>query len=59
MYQESTLLKKVVKFIEQQEYFDWYVISAKYGLLRQHNVVDPYDLTLNNMKASEGKKWSE
>nr|WP_312471227.1 DUF6884 domain-containing protein [Neobacillus sp.] len=53
------MLKKVVKFIEQQEYFDWYVISAKYGLLRQHNVVDPYDLTLNNMKASEGKKWSE
>ncbi|MBT2736207.1 DUF6884 domain-containing protein [Bacillus sp. ISL-7] len=59
MYQESTLFKKAVKFIEQRDYDEWYVLSAKYGLLRQRDVIDPYDLTLNNMKAAERKTWSE
>ncbi|MBG9444029.1 DUF6884 domain-containing protein [Cytobacillus firmus] len=59
MYQESTLFNKAIKYIEQQDYDKWYVLSAKYGLLRQHDVIEPYDLTLNNMKVSERKKWSE
>ncbi|MBT2616128.1 MULTISPECIES: DUF6884 domain-containing protein [unclassified Bacillus (in: firmicutes)] len=59
MYQESTLFKKAVKFIEQKNYDEWYVLSAKYGLLKQHDVIEPYDLTLNNMKAAERKNWSE
>ncbi|MBZ5753042.1 DUF6884 domain-containing protein [Metabacillus rhizolycopersici] len=28
MYQESTLFKKAVKFIEQKDYDDWFVLSA-------------------------------
>ncbi|WP_170971786.1 DUF6884 domain-containing protein [Peribacillus simplex] len=32
MYQESTLFNKAVKFIEQKNYDEWYVLSAKYGL---------------------------
>ncbi|MFE0620054.1 DUF6884 domain-containing protein [Priestia aryabhattai] len=59
MYQQSTLFKKAVKYIEQNKYDDWFVLSAKYGLLRQHDVIEPYDLTLNNMKVSERKIWSE
>ncbi|MGP1906809.1 DUF6884 domain-containing protein [Metabacillus sp. JX24] len=59
MYQESTLFKKAVKYIEQQDYDDWYVLSAKYGLIKQNDVIEPYDLTLNNMKATERIKWSE
>jgi cytoplasmic iron level regulating protein YaaA (DUF328/UPF0246 family) len=59
MYQESTLFNKAIKFIEQQDYDDWFVLSAKYGLLRQYDVIEPYDLTLNNMKAAERKTWSE
>jgi cytoplasmic iron level regulating protein YaaA (DUF328/UPF0246 family) len=59
MYQESTLFKKAVKYIEQQDYDDWYVLSAKYGLLKQNDAIKPYDLTLNNMKAAERKTWSE
>lgn len=59
MYQESILYKKAVKFIEQQRKYDeWYVLSAKYGLLRQNEVIEPYDLTLNNMKVEERKTWS-
>lgn len=59
MYQESTLFKKAVKFIEQQDYDNWYVLSAKYGLLRQNDEIGPYDLTLNNMKVFERKEWSK
>jgi hypothetical protein len=59
MYRESTLFKKACKYIEQQDYDDWYVLLAKYGLLRKHDVIEPYDLTLNNMKASERKAWSD
>lgn len=59
MYQESTLFKKAVKFIEQKDYDDWFVVSAKYGLLKQHAVIEPYDLTLNNMRESERKSWAE
>jgi hypothetical protein len=53
------LFKKAVKFIEQQDYDDWYALSAKYGFLRQHDIIEPYDLALNNMKALERKIWSE
>ncbi|MGU3394203.1 DUF6884 domain-containing protein [Priestia sp. D51] len=59
MYQQSTLFKKAIKFIEQRDYDDWFVLSAKYGILKQHEVIEPYDLTLNNMKASERKIWAE
>ncbi|MGG0847893.1 DUF6884 domain-containing protein [Peribacillus simplex] len=58
MYQLSTLFKKAVKFIEQKDYDMWFVLSAKYGLLRQHDVIEPYDITLNNMKAAERRTWS-
>lgn len=57
MYQESTLFKKAIKYIEQQDYDEWFVLSAKYGLLRQQDVIEPYDLTLNTMKVSERKEW--
>ena len=56
---KSTLFKKAIKYIEQQDYDDWFVLSAKYGLLSQQDVIDPYDLTLNTMKVAERKEWSE
>ena len=59
MYLESTLFKKATEYIKQQDYDDWFVLSAKYGLLRQIDVIEPYDITLNNMKVSERKEWSE
>ena len=59
MYKRSILFNKAVRFIEQQDYDNWYVLSAKYGLLKKDDHIEPYDLTLNNMKASDRKKWSE
>lgn len=59
MYQSSTLFKKATTYIELQDYDDWFVLSAKYGLLKQDDMIEPYDLTLNNMKVSERKEWSK
>ena len=35
-----------------------YILSAKYGLLRLDDVINPYELTLNTMNESEKKKWA-
>ncbi|MGE7649206.1 DUF6884 domain-containing protein [Peribacillus frigoritolerans] len=35
------------------------MVSANYGSLRQHDVIELYNLTLNTMKAAELKTWSE
>ncbi|MFS0596654.1 DUF6884 domain-containing protein [Peribacillus frigoritolerans] len=59
MYLTSNLFKKATKYIEQNDYDDWFVLSAKHGLLRQIEQIEPYDLTLNKMKVSERKAWSE
>jgi hypothetical protein len=34
-------------------------LSAKYGLVSSEEVIEPYELTLNNMPTSEIKKWSK
>lgn len=34
-------------------------MSAKYGLLHTDKVIEPYELTLNKMKATERRQWSE
>ena len=35
-----------------------YILSAKYGLLKLNEVINPYELTLNTMSESEKKKWA-
>lgn len=35
-----------------------YILSAKYGLLKLNENIEPYDKTLNKMNVSEKKKWS-
>ncbi|MGP4069743.1 DUF6884 domain-containing protein [Halobacillus sp. B29] len=59
MYQNSPLFKKGVSFIEQKNYDEWFVLSANYGLLKQDDVIEPYDVTLNDMKSLERKKWAD
>ena len=38
---------------------EWYIISGKYGLVRPTDFIEPYDITLNKMSASERRKWAE
>lgn len=37
----------------------WFILSAKYGLLRPDVVVDSYEQTLNDALAAERKAWAE
>lgn len=36
-----------------------FILSAKYGLVGLEDVIEPYDLTLNNLTAAEIKDWAE
>lgn len=36
-----------------------FILSALYGLLELHSVVEPYNLTLKDFKVAELKQWSE
>lgn len=58
MYQ-GALFKKALAYAKQMHPNKIYIISAKYHLLELDDVIEPYNETLNNKKASEIKRWSE
>jgi len=35
-----------------------FILSAKYGLLEETDIIEPYNETLNNKKATDLKKWT-
>jgi len=37
----------------------WPILSAKYGLLFPDDKIEPYDLTLNDMRSQQRKEWAE
>ncbi|MEC5425868.1 hypothetical protein QGM71_20650 [Virgibacillus sp. C22-A2] len=59
MYDTSNLFKKARAYVEMTEYDDWFILSAKYGLLNKETLIEPYDITLLTMNAKERKVWSE
>ena len=36
----------------------WFVLSAKHGLIHPDQVVEPYNLTLNDMRVTERHRWA-
>lgn len=58
LYSKSNLFKKAVMYIEKNHYDNWYVLSAKHGLVDKDREIEPYEVTLNNMKAEERKRWA-
>ena len=36
----------------------WYILSAKYGLLRPNEVVEPYEMTLKTMRKADRLAWA-
>ena len=38
---------------------EWYILSAKYGLLSPTTIIEPYDETLSTMPANERRSWAE
>lgn len=37
---------------------EWYILSAKYGLVAPDEVIEPYCQTLNDMPAAERRAWA-
>jgi len=58
MYSASDLFRKAYSYA-LKHYNLVAILSAKYGLLFPDDVIEPYDLTLNNMSLEEVKKWSD
>jgi hypothetical protein len=54
----STLFKLHLKYAERIEADEIYVLSAKYGLLELEQVIEPYNVTLNNMCVRDIKDWA-
>lgn len=47
------------KQFAQQQNYDWYVISAKHGLLHPDAMIEPYDLSILNFTDNEKNLWAE
>ena len=55
---QSPLFKKNLTYAKQINSDEIYILSAKYGLLKLNDSIEPYNQTLNKMNVSEKKKWS-
>ena len=58
MYLPSQLFRKARNYIEKNNYDNWFILSAKYGLLKPTDIIEPYNITLNTMKKNEIVEWS-
>lgn len=54
----STLFKLNLKYANSLSPDDIYVLSAKHGLLDLEQEIEPYELTLNNMRTAEIREWA-
>ena len=56
---KSTLFKFCYSYAKYLRPDKIFILSEKYGLVPADKIIEPYDLTLNNMKTKEIKEWSE
>lgn len=55
----SSLFKKSLKYAKSLNPDLILILSAKHGVLKLNQEIEPYDKTLNNMKKKESKEWAE
>lgn len=53
----SALFEKA-RLVAESEYDEWFILSAKYGLVPPTKVIGPYEQTLNKMNQEERINWS-
>ena len=56
LYSRSDLFQKAARYCEVQ-YDEWFVLSAKHGLVRPAQVIEPYDVSLKTMSRREQHEW--
>lgn len=49
---------KARRYVEAQQ-APWFILSAAHGLLHPHQMVAPYERTLNNMGVAERRTWAD
>ena len=54
----SPLFKKELEYARLLKPDKIFILSAKYGLLKLNEVIEPYDKTLNKMSSNEIKCWA-
>ena len=54
----SQLFRGMRRYVERTA-DTWYILSAKYGLLRPDEVVAPYEQTLKTMRKADRLAWAE
>jgi len=54
----SPLFKGNLQFAKTLNPDEILILSAKYGLVELHDEIEPYDVTLKNMKVQERKSWA-
>jgi len=54
----SPLFKKNLQYAKSLNPDKIFILSAKYGLLRLNEEIEPYDKTLNKMRSNEIKEWA-
>ncbi|HIH25724.1 hypothetical protein J4476_03395 [Candidatus Woesearchaeota archaeon] len=55
----SSLFKFNLKYADSFFPDNIFILSAKYGLVSLDDIIDPYDMTLNNMNSKEIKLWAD
>ncbi len=55
----SSLFKKNMAYANKLKADEIYILSAKYGLLKLNDEIEPYNLTLNTMGVKEKKVWAD
>ncbi len=55
----SLLFQKTMAYARRLKPRRIFILSAKYGLLKVDDVIEPYEQTLNEMKSDERKLWAQ
>lgn len=55
---DSPLFAKARQYVERH-CSRWYILSARYGLVSPHDIIAPYDDTLNSKSRTERDKWAD
>jgi hypothetical protein len=55
----SPLFKLTLKYANSLKPDKIFILSAKHGLISLDEEIEPYNLTLNNLKEQERKEWAE
>lgn len=59
MYTKSNYFNLKLKYCEKIDVDEIFILSAKYGLLKSDEMIDPYDLNLKNTNVEYKIKWSK